>query len=183
MQDLSYHLFAHISHLTLIQMLKRLALKNISVFEVKSHPRCLSSSIFSRPAMNRLCRSKTRMRNVTLSPFTSFNSWKHSVGFFSFTENFSLIALPDFHPSHKSDRTTQHGHTQTKVVRGKPTDMDRRVQSCSIRETLGLITFHSLPTPTSFPGRVRAIPLFYSRISYIFTNQNFCFISCILLIP
>jgi hypothetical protein len=31
--------------------------------------------------------------------------------------------LLDFHPSHESDRVTQHGHTQTKL-RGKPTDRE-----------------------------------------------------------
>jgi hypothetical protein len=77
--------------------------------------------------MNRLCHSRTRVRDITLSPYTSFNSWKHSAGvfffFFNLRRNFRLIALLDFHPNHESWRATQHGHTQTKL-KGKPTYTD-----------------------------------------------------------
>jgi hypothetical protein len=51
--------------------------------------------------------------------------------FFNFTRNFRLIALLNFHLSHERGRETQHGHIQTKL-RGNPTDIQRRVQSCSI---------------------------------------------------
>jgi hypothetical protein len=121
--------------------------------------------------MNRLRHSRTRVRNITLSPYTSFYSSKHSVGvFFSFLlllfhKKFHIDELLDFHPSHESGRATQHGHTQTEL-RGKPIDIERRVQSCSIWEGSRSIIFHSFPTPTIFPGTVRAVPLFYSHTSY-----------------
>jgi hypothetical protein len=66
------------------------------------------------------------MRVITLSPYTSFNSWKHSVGvsFFQFHKKFQIDALLNFHPSHESSRETQHRHTQTKL-KGKPTDTEK----------------------------------------------------------
>jgi hypothetical protein len=72
---------------------------------------------------------------------------------------FILVTNP-----HESGRATQHGHTRTKLI-GKPADIERWVQSCSIWEGSRSITFHSLPTPTSFPGTVHAVPLFYSHMS------------------
>jgi hypothetical protein len=136
------------------------------VFNVEGHPGRSSSSISSRPTMNRLCHSRTRMRDITLSLYTSFNSWKRSVGVFFFFfffphKNSQIDALLDFHPSRESGRAAQHGHTETKL-RGKPTNTERQVQSCSIWEASRSITFHSLPTP-GFPGTVRAVPLFYSH--------------------
>jgi hypothetical protein len=106
--------------------------------------------------MSHLCHSETHMRDLT-SPYTSFNSWKHSVGvfffFFQFHNKFQIYALLNFHPSHESGRATHHGLNQTKL-RGKPTDIDIRVQSCSIWEGPRSITFHPLPTHTVFPGTV-----------------------------
>jgi hypothetical protein len=81
--------------------------------------------------------------------------------FFNFTWNFKLMCCLIF-ILHKSGRATQHGHTQTKL-RGKPIDVERRVQSCSIREASKSIAYHPLPTPTGFHGRVHAVMLFYSR--------------------
>jgi hypothetical protein len=38
-----------------------------------------------------LCHSKTRMHDITLSPYTSFNSWKHSVRvLFQFHKKFQI---------------------------------------------------------------------------------------------
>jgi hypothetical protein len=59
---------------------------------------------FSRPSMNRLCHSRTRVRDITLSPNTSLNSWKHSVGVFQFQKKFQIDALLEFHPSHESGK-------------------------------------------------------------------------------
>jgi hypothetical protein len=68
--------------------------------------------------MNRLCHSKTLMCDITLSTYISFYIWKHSVSFFfffffQFHKKFQIDALLDFHPSHESNRATQHGHTQS----------------------------------------------------------------------
>jgi hypothetical protein len=136
-----------------------------SVFDFERRPR------HSSPSMNRLCNSRTRVRDITLSQYTSFNSWEHSVcqSFSNIARNLRLIALLDFHPSHESGRTTQHGHTQTEI-RGKPIDIERQFQSCSIWEASRSITYHLLPTPTSFHGRVRAIPLFYS-CTFLFSEK------------
>jgi hypothetical protein len=55
---------------------------------------------FSRSSTNSLRHSKTRARDITLSPYTSFNSWKHSVGvfffFFKLTRNFRLMRCSIF---------------------------------------------------------------------------------------
>jgi hypothetical protein len=39
--------------------------------------------------MNHLCHSRTHVHNITFSPYTSFNSWKHSVGVFSIVQEIS----------------------------------------------------------------------------------------------
>jgi hypothetical protein len=82
----------------------------------------------------------------------------------------SVDAFLDFHPSHESGRTTQHGHTQSSEANHlMATHTDRPVQSFLIREGSWLTTFHLLPTaptPTSLPSRpgiVQAVLLFYSR--------------------
>jgi hypothetical protein len=46
------------------------------VFDVEGLSGRSSSSTSSRPSMNRLCHLKTRVRDIPLSPYTSFNSWK-----------------------------------------------------------------------------------------------------------
>jgi hypothetical protein len=136
-----------------------------SVFDVEGRPGNLFFTC-SRPSENRFCYSKTLVRDITLSPYT-FNSWNNLLGFFfRFHKTFQIDALLDFHLSHESCRATQRGHTQTKL-RGKPTDIERRIQSCLIWECSRSITFHSLPLPTSFPGTVRAVPSFYSHASYL----------------
>jgi hypothetical protein len=78
---------------------------------------------------------------------------------FQFHKIIQIDALLNFHPSHESSRATRHYHTQTKL-RGKPTDVERRVWSCSIWEGSRSITFHSIPTSTSFHGTVHAVLLF-----------------------
>jgi hypothetical protein len=86
------------------------------------------------------------------------------VGIFSqFHKKFQNDALLDFRHSHESESTTQHGHTQTRL-RGKPTDSEGRIQSCSILEASRSIAFYSLLTATTFPGRVLAVPLLNIRI-------------------
>jgi hypothetical protein len=87
---------------------------------------------------------------------------------------FQNDALLHFHPSHNSGRATQHGHNQTKL-RGKPTDIEGQIQYCSIQEGSRSITFHSLPTPTSFPSTVHAVLLFYSHtVIVIDISMNTC---------
>jgi hypothetical protein len=104
------------------------------VFDVEGRPGHSSTSTSSWPSMYRLCHSKTRMHNITLSLYTSFNSWNILEFFFQFNKKFLIDALLDFHSSHKSGRATQHGHIQTKL-RDKPTDIERKVQSCLIWES------------------------------------------------
>jgi hypothetical protein len=94
-----------------------------SVFDVEGRPGRSSSSSSSRPPMNLLCHSETRVRDITLSTYI-INSWKQSVGvLFQFHKQFQIDALLDFHPVHESGRATQCGHTQTKL-RGKTNDID-----------------------------------------------------------
>jgi hypothetical protein len=80
----------------IIQMLKHRSFWTISlifstfplVFDIEGCPGRLSSSTSSRPCMNHLCHSKTHVHDITLSPYTFFNSWKHSE-FFSISEEIS----------------------------------------------------------------------------------------------
>jgi hypothetical protein len=83
-----------------------------------------------------------------------------------------MDTLLDLHGSHKSGRTTQHGHTQTKL-RGKPTDIERQASPVLFdSRNFMVITFHSLPTPTSFLGRLCAV------LSHtLYTIQSFCLLS------
>jgi hypothetical protein len=53
--------------------------------------------------------------------------------------------------------------------RGKPTHRERRVQCCSNREASRTIIFHSLPITKTFSGRVRAVQLFHSHASQIWS--------------
>jgi hypothetical protein len=85
--------------------------------------------------------------------------------FFSISQEISDWCIAQF--SFQSQIRQSNTTWSYSKLRGKPTDTQRRVQSCSIWECSRSITFHSLPTPTSFPGTVRAVPLFYSRASYI----------------
>jgi hypothetical protein len=83
-------------------------------------------------------------------------------------KQFQIDVLLSFRPSHKSSR--QHIMVILKLSsnRGKLTDTERRVQSCSVREASRLMfTFHLLPTHhTSVPGAVLAISLFNSYTLY-----------------
>jgi hypothetical protein len=106
-----------------------------------------------------LCHSKTRVADIILSPYTSCNSWKQCLFFFQFHKKFQTDALLNFRPSHESGIATQHGHTQTKL-RGKPTDIERRVQSWPIWESSRSITFHSFPTPKVSPVQCAQSPYF-----------------------
>jgi hypothetical protein len=63
--------------------------------------------------------------------WVSSNALTNSSFLPEFHKKFQIDVLLNFHPSHESNRTAQHGHTQTKV-RGKLTDTERRVQSPSI---------------------------------------------------
>jgi hypothetical protein len=175
MQDLSCRLFIHINHLTNHSNAQTSIFPNnftdfLNIFFGFWCWRASRTIVVFHlpwPSMDRLCHSETRVRDRTLLPYAPFNSWKHSAGvYFQFHKKFQIDALLDFHPSHESGRATQHGHTQTKL-RGKLNDIERRVRSCSIWEGSRSLTFHSLPTPTSFPGIVRAAPLLYSHTSYI----------------
>jgi hypothetical protein len=116
--------------------------------------------------MNHMCHSKTRVRYITLSLYTSFNSWKHSVGFFFFfnlTRNFRLIRCLIFilvkNPPEQHNMATLKQSSEVNQL------TQRRVQSCSIWEGSRSIIFHLLPTATSFTSTVRAFPLFYSHIT------------------
>jgi hypothetical protein len=81
----------------IIQMLKRLSFRTISlifstfpsVFDGEGCPGRSSSSTSSQPSMNHSCHSKTHVHDITLSPYTSFSSWKHSVGVFSISQEIS----------------------------------------------------------------------------------------------
>jgi hypothetical protein len=70
--------------------------------------------------------------------------------YFQFNKKFQTDALLDFLPSHESVRT-EHIHTQTKP-RGKLTDVERRVQFCSILEAS-----RSLPSTRSPVLRVTPV--------------------------
>jgi hypothetical protein len=75
--------------------------------------------------MDSFCQQKTRMRDMTLSPYTSFNGLKKYTGvLFLISQEISDWCVARFHPSHESGRTTQRSHTQTKL-RSKPTDTER----------------------------------------------------------
>jgi hypothetical protein len=128
---------------------------------------------FSRPYMNRLCHSRTRVRDVTLSPYTSFNSWNHSVGVFSVSQEISVrLRWSIFILSRNRQSNTTWSHSDKAE---RQTNWHRESSPVLFdRETSRSITYHSLSTHTSFHGTVRAIPLFYSRTSYF--NQTF--ISC-----
>jgi hypothetical protein len=120
---------------------------------------------FSWSSMNCLHHSRTHVRDITLSPYTPFNRWTHSVRVFSVSpeisdwllcRSFILVTNP----------TEQHNMVTLKQSsEAKPLKWTSPV--FSIREASRTITYHLLPTPTSFHGRVRAIPLFYSRTSYV----------------
>jgi hypothetical protein len=99
----------------MIRMLKRPSFRTVSqifskfssVFDVEGRPGRSSSSTSSRPFMNHLCHSETRVRDIKLSPY-SFNILKHPVWiFFQFNKKFQIDALLDFHPNHESTRATQ----------------------------------------------------------------------------
>jgi hypothetical protein len=87
-QDLQVVLL--INRLTLRSTISLLFSKFSSVFDVEGGPGLSSSSTSSRPYMNRLCHSKARFPDITLSSYTHFNGWKHSVGvFFSISQEIS----------------------------------------------------------------------------------------------
>jgi hypothetical protein len=60
---------------------------------------------------------------------------------FNNTRNFRLMCC-SFHPSHESGRETRV-HIQTKLS-GKPTDIQRQVQSCLIHEAFSALIHYSL---------------------------------------
>jgi hypothetical protein len=78
----------------------------------------------------------------------------------SITQEISDLCTVSFHLGHESSRATQHSHTHTKL-RGKPTDIETRVQVCSILEASRSIKFHSLP------GRVCGVSLFNAHNSNV----------------
>jgi hypothetical protein len=75
--------------------------------------------------------------------------------------------LLDFHPSHESGRATQHGHTQTEL-RGKPTDIERRVSIVPFEKVQGLLPFGRSPLLEVSPVQCAQSRYFIatSRISY-----------------
>jgi hypothetical protein len=91
--------------------------------------------------------------------------------FFEFHKNFRNYAPLDFHPSYETGRTTQKGHTQTKV-RSK---WSRRIQACYILDASRQIMFHAFTAPANAPGIVHAVQLFNSHASYIaFLESHLC---------
>jgi hypothetical protein len=86
-----------------------------------------------------------------------------------------------FHKKFPSHETQSNRTLSLKQLKCKRTDIERRVQSCSIREASESIAFHSLPTSTSFPCRVRSGPSFNSHTTHwghlwrLFLSKNhFC---------
>jgi hypothetical protein len=73
--------------------------------------------------MNHLWHSKTHVHDITLSPYSSSNSWNFLSEFFFFSFPQEIYALLNFYPSRESGTATQHGHTQTKLG-GKLTDRE-----------------------------------------------------------
>jgi hypothetical protein len=84
--------------------------------------------------------------------------------FFHFHKKFQINVLLNFHPSHESGGTTQHGHIQTKP------EANQLIQ----RDKTSLISFQKLQLDYlafashfySFPGSVCAVPLFNSHTLY-----------------
>jgi hypothetical protein len=111
--------------------------------------------------MNGSCHSKPRMHYHRTTPLAV---GKILSEFILFHRKFQIYALLNVHPIHESDRTIQHGHTQT-MLRCKTNYTETRVQSFPIREASRLITILSLPSPTVFLCIVRAAQLFNSYAS------------------
>jgi hypothetical protein len=108
MQDMSYHLFVHINHLSHYWKAQTEELHWFSTS--------------SRPSMNLPCHSKTRAHDITWSPYASFNSCKHSIRvfFFSFTRNIRLmrcsIFIPVTNPAEQHNTVTLKQSSEVKEL-------------------------------------------------------------------